>query len=406
MGTWNYYVTTLTFQQVSDFVSRIDDNLHQSEALKDLIQRSITDNYVSIKNYILGQKEFFFNSLILAVYDDYPNWIEIDFQYKDADNFIMGILDFPGQHKVFPVDGQHRVEGIKEALKANQALATEKITAIFIGHKNSGSGKKRTRRLFTTLNRYAKPVKLNDIIALDEDDVVAIITRELLEDYNLFTKKRVVFIKQKAIPSNNKSAITSVITLYQANVELLKQFLFAKEGKKITKKYLEEFQKFLPSSKTVGEFKKFVLSFWDAFSVLPDVHAFIKSGEDGAAEFRNSNGGSIIFRPVGFLPIVKSAIRIHAEKKKQFSTIFKRLAKIDFDLTSQPWEYVLWRPIEKTMIMTTTPLTELLLLYLYNDNVLKVDELHKLKASYASQLALADPAEIKKALKAIEPLQL
>ncbi len=49
IGNWDYYVTTLTFDQVNVYVSKIDENLHKSESLKDLIQRSITNNYLSIK---------------------------------------------------------------------------------------------------------------------------------------------------------------------------------------------------------------------------------------------------------------------------------------------------------------------------------------------------------------------
>src|SRR4051794_3162398 len=89
MGTWTYYVTTLTFTQVSQFVSKVDDQLHKSEGLKDLIQRSITDNYISIKEYILRQKELFFNSLVLAVYDQYPDWREIEFIYDDVETYRM-----------------------------------------------------------------------------------------------------------------------------------------------------------------------------------------------------------------------------------------------------------------------------------------------------------------------------
>jgi len=63
IGNWDYYVTTLTFKQVETYVSKIDDNLHKSESLKDLIQRSITNNFKSIKEYILNQPEVFFNSL-------------------------------------------------------------------------------------------------------------------------------------------------------------------------------------------------------------------------------------------------------------------------------------------------------------------------------------------------------
>ena len=38
-------------------------------------------------------------------------------------------------------------------------------------HKNTTDGLEATRRLFTTLNKTAKPVSKNAVIALDEDDV-------------------------------------------------------------------------------------------------------------------------------------------------------------------------------------------------------------------------------------------
>lgn len=50
IGDWTFYVTTLTFEQVNQNVSRIDDELHKSETLKDAIQRSITNNFISIRD--------------------------------------------------------------------------------------------------------------------------------------------------------------------------------------------------------------------------------------------------------------------------------------------------------------------------------------------------------------------
>ena len=55
IGNWVYYISTITFEQVSNHVEEINDQLHKSEGLKDLIQRSITKNYLSIKEYILNQ---------------------------------------------------------------------------------------------------------------------------------------------------------------------------------------------------------------------------------------------------------------------------------------------------------------------------------------------------------------
>lgn len=403
IGDWDYYVTVLTFNQVNQYVSKIDDQLHQSDSLKDLIQRSITDNYVSIKDYILKQPELFFNSLVLAVYDDYPDWSEIEFKYGEMETYQMGLLNFPGVHRIFPVDGQHRVEGIKEALKENPDLGNEKIAAIFIGHSNKKNGKRRTRRLFSTLNRYAKPVTLDDIIALDEDDCVAIVTRELLEEYDLFTGSRVVYAKQKAIPTTNKDAITSIITLYQANREIYKRFYETTYGKKITKQKLEEILKFRPSDQEFAAFKQYCFDYWDAFKSFSVVKEYLKQKKNFSEPFRNNDtGGNLIFRPIGLLPLVKATIYIETNTGHRFKQIVSALDKVNFEIDSKPWVHVLWNPIQKSMIMNSASLTERLIIYLYNSNLQKAEELRKLKEGYAARMSIEDPAKVGSILKGIK----
>lgn len=389
IGTWDYYVTTLTFEQVAGFVSKIDDQLHKSESLRDLIQRSITNNYLSIKDYILNQPDVFFNSLVLAVYDDYPDWREIEFKYDGEETYQMGLLEFPGEHKIFPVDGQHRVEGIKAALQENPDLKNQKIAAVFIGHKNDDDGKQRTRRLFTTLNRYAKPVSLDDIIALDEDDTVAIATRYLLEEYDLFTGKNIIYAKQKAIPPNNKEAITSIITLYQSNLEIFKTFFEEKFNQKATKPVLDEFLKFRPAKETVEEFIAFACRYWDAFKhKLGFISDYLHQEENAAEAYRNNEtGGNLIFRPIGFLPLVKSSLVIYKREEKSFDEIFERFNELNFNLNSKPWHFVAWNPVEKKMIMNSDAVTQLLLIYLYDSDILTPIELKKLKEGYAGKIS-------------------
>lgn len=389
IGTWNYYVTTLTFEQVTNFVSKVDDQLYTSESLRDLLQRSITNNYISIKEYILNQPDVFFNSLVLAVYDDYPDWREIEFRYDGEETYQMGVLEFPGNHKIFPVDGQHRVEGIKAALRENPALKNQRIAAIFIGHKDNPEGKERTRRLFTTLNRYAKPVSLGDIIALDEDDAVAIATRYLLEEYDLFKGKRVINAKQKAIPPNNKEAITSIITLYQANLEIFKTFYEEKFNKKANKKSIDEFLKFRPSSDIIEEYTAFCLRFWNSFkNKLDFITNYINLSINAAELYRsNETGGNLIFRPIGFLPLIKSSLMIYRREESSFDNIFTRFNEINFNLNSKPWLYVAWNPIERKMIMNSDSVIQLLLVYLYNGDILMANELRKLKEGYAAKIS-------------------
>jgi len=51
IGIWIYYVSTLTFEQIATHVKKIDDELHKSELLRDMLQRAITDNYKDKRYY-------------------------------------------------------------------------------------------------------------------------------------------------------------------------------------------------------------------------------------------------------------------------------------------------------------------------------------------------------------------
>lgn len=196
IGDWVYYVSTMSFKDVASFVKRVDDELHHSELLKDLLQRSITNNYKSIANYIKTQQERFFNALVLAVYDGDPLWHEVKLEYEDGSEFYnLGVLELSGDEKIFPIDGQHRVEGIKSVVGETDDFNDEQIPVIFVSHKTDEAGMQRSRRLFSTLNRYAKPVSMRDIIALDEDDVVAICPENSLIHIRFFP--RVGFLIQK-----------------------------------------------------------------------------------------------------------------------------------------------------------------------------------------------------------------
>jgi len=396
IGNWTYYATTLTFEQVNDYIERVDSQLHKSKSLRDLIQRGLTKNFESIRDYILNQEERFFNALVLAVYDGIPDWIEVELKLDEEQFFNMGFLEFPGNQKIFPLDGQHRVEGIKAALKQNPNLKNEKIAVIFVGHKNDEQGRQKSRRLFTTLNRYAKPVTMNDIIALDEDDSIAIVTRNLLESFDLFTGDKVTKSKNKAISDKDKNSFTSIITLYQCNRELLKAFRKRRKREapdpNRDKKNLDKYLKFRPREEEITLYEKFCLSFWTTFrdSFLP-IKEFIdtckRNANRPALNFRNSdNGGNLLFRPVGLLPFVQAIVEIQNRTKKSFNKILNKYSSVEFNLNEIPWKNVLWNPIEKTMIMGNQGLVKLFFLYFF-DHVIRDSEIEALKRKYADRIS-------------------
>ena len=383
IGIWIYYVAVMSFAEINERVKKVDNELHKSKALSDMIQRSITDNYLSIKEYILNQEERFFNALVLAVYEGEPRWIEVELNYKDEEFFSLGFLEFTGKERIFPVDGQHRVEGIKSALKENPELGDEKVPVIFIGHRNTAEGMEKTRRLFSTLNRYAKPVQMNDIIALDEDDIAAIVTRYLVENCELFSGERIAFTKQKQIPDKNKSAFTSIITLYQCNYELLRYHLSMKDIKRI-QKYI----KIRPSDAEIEEFKTLCVGFWEDFSSnIETIREYLQSTDEHAAKkWRNSEGGCILFRPIGLLPFIMAAIDIKKRKSSiSFKEIFTELNKVNMILNREPWKQVLWSEYEKKMLGSDNQLVKSILIYLVDPDILTEKELNKMERGYLTK---------------------
>jgi len=382
MGIWIYYVSSLSFNDILDYISPINDELHKSRFLSEMIQRSVTENYKNIANYLETQEERFFNSLILAVYDGEPEWNEIRIsEFEDGDS-PLGILTLSGKEKIFPVDGQHRVAGIKKAVENKPILGKERVPVIFVGHSKDEVGMQRTRRMFSTLNRYAKPVSLRDIIALDEDDVVAIASRNLIDDTDLFLKDRILDSKSKSVPETNRTALTTIIAYYECNKELL--WLFVKDidvigldGKPIRgRKKVNEYIRHRPSERIVNDFTKECYEFWKLIMLQCTKLNNYTDGTVG--RFRDKEGGHIFFRPVALVQFAKVIVRIRESTDMEYKQIFKLFPERLMWLQHKLWRRILWDNIQKRMIMGNSKLVELLLIYIIDPQLLTNNETQKL----------------------------
>ena len=391
VGIWIYYVSTMTYAQVNKFVKKVDNELHKSTVLREMLQRSITANYKQIAAYIAQQEERFFNSLVLAVYDGDPKWHEVRLDYgNDEEYYDIGLLELTGDEKIFPVDGQHRVEGIKKVLSESDKYDEESIPVIFIGHKNDDDGMQRARRLFSTLNRYAKPVSRRDIIALDEDDSVAIASRELIETHPLFENERILDSMGKAIPESNKTAFTTIITFYECNFELIHLFLEAKAVKNSDGNTIrgiskaKEYIRFRPEQQELDDFINLCVNFWDAFSSEISCVREYLAAPPATENFRNKEGGALPFRPAALVPLVKAVVHIHKNTGLSFAEILKKINALPLKVSDSAWAGILWDNNNKRMITGNNKVVELRLIHLYDSSLLSKKEKQNLVNGYAS----------------------
>lgn len=342
MGIWRYYVSSLTFEDIAKYVSPITKEISNSDSYANLLQRTITDNVSNITNYLLYQPERLFNSLVLALYDGNPEWAELEVNVEDYSTFSVGVLELSGDEIIFPVDGQHRVAAIKEAIEKNPELANEKVPIILIGHENSLEGKKRTRRLFSTLNRKAKRVRDNEIIALDEDDVVAIVTRDIAETHRLFEGDKLIDCAAKNVPSSNNIAFTSILTLYEINKIVYSQ-ICAEKGK--AKSWQEKYLLYRPSDEEVQEFSSKIFTFWNLFvDNIGVIKEYVNLPEEKIREkeYRSSNGGNLLFRPIALSQFVLAIFEYKNRLGVSLDDAIIQLGSIPMEINKKPWKNILW----------------------------------------------------------------
>jgi len=408
MGDWVYYAAIMKLKDVRDRIE-FGEDFHEIKTLQDYLQRSLKSRYKDISQYLLKQPQRFFNSLIVGVYGGEPQWIELDIpQHNKLPKFplseqgILGFLKLSGEEKLFPLDGQHRVAGIKEALKKQEPaspLSNEEVSVIFIGHKRTPEGMERTRRLFTTLNRYAKPVTLSELISLDEDDIGAIVTRELVEKHELFRDSGTSLSTSNSIPTSDQESFTNIVFLYKCVSVLMKAYFLKREN--ISSRKWKSFLEIRPSQDKIDEAFKFIVYLWDkAIEFFSPMREYLEKGESEklkAKKFRNESGGCILFRPIGlliFMEVIASCIEEgDDEVEKTVEKTLSLLSKVELNIAAPPWQGLLWESGEKRMITAAENMkaARRLLLYMIGFNLEKIKAREKvtkdtLLKEYASLL--------------------
>lgn len=366
MGEWWYYTTSMTFREIAQWIQPVNE-VHLRADLSTWIQRELApDRLEKIANYLVSQREHFFNAIVAGVYEGEPDWFPIDVHKnsampgldpKESAQDVFGFLHLNGDEKIFAIDGQHRVEGIRAAIKRKKSLEDDQQCIIFVGHAETDKGRERTRRLFSTLNKYAKPVSKGEQIALSEDDTFALVTRRLIHDYPYLNIDFAPLTTGANIPPTDKKSITTIFGLYN----LIKAITPLKgRGEK---RSLEDGP---PSKERVQEVFDGAVQFWDLLRQhVPEIKKVTdsKPEKELAGKYRNKEGGHVLFRPAGLLPFAK-AVRVMLDRGVDMPDAVGRLSRTTLDLNRAPWPGVLWNQVGQKMIQTNAQLAVNMLLHM------------------------------------------
>lgn len=370
VGDWITYITTMSFGDVARLV-KSPDEVHDRKSLSDWIQREAIDVHAEeISSYIQQNPQRFLGALIIGVYDGSPDWaplnvqvspnhLEISEEQQDDIEGKLGLLLLSGTEKLFAIDGQHRVAGIKKSLEEispEDPIRDDEVSAIFVSHDESSlEGKTRTRRLFTTLNKKARRVSKSATIALDEDNGFAIVTRQLIDSHWLFEDDRnhLSYTSSGSIPAQDPTMITSVVGLY----EVLKDLYFYSDKRL--------FESSRPSENQIENYLVQATTFLDLLiSKCPEFHEVFVVHENQANYYREEQN-HLLFRPVGQRVFARATQFLIGSGNSMEDSITSLLGS-ELIITAECWHDILWNPLSNTMITNKIVLAETQLLRLAN----------------------------------------
>lgn len=381
MGDWTYYIVKMRMREVAAEV-KFGSEVHNDYTLDQAIQRIISESRVKkeIVTYLTGRSDRFFASLVVAAVGGSPKFYPVSiaddpqfeiFADEESIEQSFGVLRFSGSQDYFALDGQHRLKAIKTLLKPDDELErvdppkgfeNEEISVLMVIRPTEASHEEwlsSYRRLFASLNRYAKPTDKDTNIVMDEDDIFAILTRRLIAHHDFFRAPGrhldSLRIQTKGRPlSEGTSYFTSLQQLYDLNMTLLTTPLRVNLGwgpgeEKVDN--IKLFTRFRPPESYIDDLFNELKLYWDAIvDVVPDLQLNPSDARNHQAD--GSEGGvadNLLFWPIGqevMISVARAMLDRNLESPEvptleQAMSALCPLGKVDWRLHQVPWRGLL-----------------------------------------------------------------
>ena len=254
----------------------------------------------------------------------------------------MGFLTFAGGEVLMPLDGQHRLKAIEFAISGRDErdrpingvtpcadLAQEDVTVILVAYEPQ-----KARKIFTKVNRYAKTTTTGQNYVTDDDDILAVLTREVAN--GLIGGRLAKFTSNTLRPKD--AEFTTLAILYNCNEEIVRS-TFA-EGK-LDKTHL-------PDTAKQRLFRKKVMDVWK--TVLEGIEVFADALDDkeatGDAKRREIRGTNLLGKPVAQECLVRAFVRLTgAPTNMSAEDACGRLNRLPWSMSEEnldKWQRVLW----------------------------------------------------------------
>lgn len=325
-----------------------------------------------------------------AMWDEEGNAKETSITFRPLDvRGRMGLIDLSAKVRLYALDGQHRVIGIKAALElistgrldvrdkdrkvkrdemlslddliaengldesqlqqlGAERMGIEIIPAVLQGESRADA-QLRVRTTFTHVNKQASPLTPGEIAQLDEDDGFAIVARRVAVGHPFLKGvKSAVNFKNSTISSRSVPITTLQTLTWMARTYLMAHNDYASwapRGKELARR---------PGKSELDRGVADYTALWNHMAELPTFHA-IAAGEPVTHHRRFAHEdktggvgyGHLLLRPVGQQALAQAVGLLHAGGMS-LDHIFAKLSILDrrgalrLDAVENPWWGVLY----------------------------------------------------------------
>ena len=360
-GKMEYFISYMAVNDLTRYV-KFPSELEgwKDLSIEERYQRKINLNRIKkdIAPYFATDDSRFSGALVLAIMNHDNIKFEPIGDYKkipgayDQTSKNMGFLTLSGEEMLIPLDGQHRVKAFEFAttgkdeqgkdiprLKPNYELGKDNVAVILMRFEG-----KTARRIFSKINRYAKPTNKGDNLITDDDDPMAVITRRLLGSDGVIPS-RLVSLEGNTLNQKARE-FTTLATFYEATKEIFNGLCVPGSGKiaDMTQEQMEIHLKDI-RKEWAGLLSK--IDWWRKAIKDPD-----GTGDGTRQDIRNE---MLLGKPVGQLALVKGySLVCQDDKTVDKNSIYAKINDIDWGVDNKMWKSILINPNGRVMSGKTT----------------------------------------------------
>ena len=364
MGSWEFFLAKSKLNELAGLFEFAESLGDRPDLFDAMLQRELDEGRASgdMADFLKGRDDRFYGAVVVANLEDNPvNWEPVQEENPPGDiprsAERHGYLTFNDSDKYFILDGQHRVSSILSVMDDEarpEGFGNEEISLLVIPRPvdvDEVQMKVIYRRLFTSLNRNAKPTTKNTNIAMDEDDEFAIVTRNVIRDFPPFDTvsgeegnplKNPNILWQKNLPASASRQgvphFSSLETIYEMNKIILKCNRFPELNPAE-----KEIYKFRPSEAELRRYTEEAISVWDAiFKTFPEFEEDRMNMRMHNADINAESFDHVFLWPLMqenvLASLVRELIDVHGiNSDVSYEDRLSKLKEIEKDFRKPPW---------------------------------------------------------------------